>query len=166
LLRLVHGALASADAYPAQRFVALLAYLNPAFDPERGALEVKFDVPRPPAYLRQDMTVSVDIEVARRAHAIVVPSETLHDSAGGAPWVMKVDGGRLRRQPVTLGVRGAGHTEIVAGLAPGELVAAATTAGLAEGTRVRPVMAAAGAVPESAAVRPAAASRPGLAPGG
>jgi HlyD family secretion protein len=146
LLRLGQRALASADAYPAQRFDAVLAYVNPGVDPQRGALEVKFDVPHPPAYLRQDMTVSVDIEVARRAHAVVVPSETLHDSAGGAPWVMKVAGRRLRRQPVTLGVSGAGNTEIVAGLRPGELVAAAPAPG--------------------AAAQPAGLPMPGPAPGG
>jgi HlyD family secretion protein len=161
LLRVGQAALASADAYPAQRFGATLAYVNPAVDPQRGALEVKFDVPQPPAYLRQDMTVSVDVEVARRAQAIVVPSESLHDSASGAPWVMTVEGRRLRRQPVTLGVSGAGNTEIVAGLQPGQLVAAAGTAGLADGARVRPVAAAGGA-----AVRPAPLPVPGLAPGG
>jgi HlyD family secretion protein len=93
----------------------------------------------------------------------VVPSETLHDSAGGAPWVMKVAGRRLLRQPVTLGVRGAGHTEIVAGLLPGELVAAGT-AGLDEGERVRPVAAA--AAPGSAPARPVALPMPGRVPGG
>lgn len=164
LLHIGQPALASADAYPALRFGAELAYVNPAVDPQRGALEVKFDVPRPPAYLRQDMTVSVDIEVARRASAIVVPSEALHDSASGAPWVMKVAGRRLRRQQVALGVNGAGNTEIVAGLQPGELVAAAGTAGLAEGTRVRPVAAA--AAPGSAGSRQIGLPMPGLAPGG
>jgi HlyD family secretion protein len=164
LLHIGQPALASADAYPAQHFGAELAYVNPAVDPQRGALEVKFDVPRPPAYLRQDMTVSVDIEVARRARAIVVPSEALHDSASGAPWVMKVAGRRLRRQQVALGVSGAGNTEIVAGLQPGELVAAAGTAGLAEGTRVRPVAAA--AAPGSAGSRQIGLPMPGLAPGG
>jgi HlyD family secretion protein len=164
LLRIGQRALASADAFPAQRFDAMLAYVNPAVDPQRGALEVKFDVPQAPAYLRQDMTVSVDIEVARRAQAIVVPSEALHDAAGRAPWVLKVDGRRLRRQPVRLGLSAAGSTEIVAGLQPGELVAAGGTAGLADGARVRPVAPA--AAPGGASVGPVALPVPGLAPGG
>lgn len=142
LLRLGQSALASADAYPAQRFGARLAYINPAVDPQRGSVEVKFDVAQPPPYLRQDMTVSVDIEVARRANAVVVPTETLHDSAGSAPWVLKVVGRHLRRQPVVTGATGAGNTEIVAGLQPGDLVAPAAGAGLADGSRVRPAVAA------------------------
>ncbi|PIL44158.1 efflux transporter periplasmic adaptor subunit [Massilia eurypsychrophila] len=145
LLHLGQAALASADAYPARRFGAVLAYVNPAVDPQRGSLEVKFDVPRPPPYLRQDMTVSVDVEVARRPNAVVLPTETLHDTAGSSPWVLKVAGGRLRRQPVKLGASGGGNTEIVAGLQPGDLVAPAAGAALAEGTRVRPVTAVAAA---------------------
>jgi HlyD family secretion protein len=142
LLRVGQDALASADAYPAQRFGARLAYINPAVDPQRGSVEVKFDVAQPPPYLRQDMTVSVDVEVARRPNAVVVPTETLRDSAGSAPWVLKVVGRRLRRQPVTTGATGAGNTEIVAGLQPGDLVAPAAGAGLADGRRVRPAVAA------------------------
>ncbi|HEU4375720.1 MAG TPA: efflux RND transporter periplasmic adaptor subunit [Telluria sp.] len=141
LLRLGQAALASADAYPAQRFGARLAYINPAVDPQRGSVEVKFDVGQPPPYLRQDMTVSVDIEVARRPNAVVVPTEALHDSAGRAPWVLKVAGRRLQRQPVTTGATGGGNTEIVAGLQPGDLVAPAAGAGLADGSRVRPQVA-------------------------
>ncbi|MFD2365185.1 efflux RND transporter periplasmic adaptor subunit [Pseudoduganella sp. GCM10020061] len=139
LLRIGQKALASADAYPAGRFAARLAYVNPAVDPQRGSVEVKFDVDKPPPYLRQDMTVSVDIEVARRANAVVVPTETLRDSAGREPWVLKLDGRRLRRQPVTTGVSGSGNTEIIAGLKPGDLVAPAANAALADGSRIRPV---------------------------
>ena len=165
LLRIGQPALASADAYPSRRFAAQLAYINPGVDPQRGSLEVKFDVPRPPAYLRQDMTVSVDVEVARRDNAIVVPAETLRDSASGTPWVMKVVDRRLRRQPVTPGASGAAGVEIVAGLRPGDLVAPASAAGLAEGTRVRPVAAVAAAA-GGARARPIAAPVPGLTPPG
>lgn len=144
LLRIGQNALASADAYPRERFGARLVYINPAVDPQRGSVEVKFDVERPPAYLRQDMTVSVDIEVARRANAVVVPTEAVHDLAGHRPWVLKVVGRRLRRQPVDTGISGAGNTEILGGLRPGELVAPVSGA-LSDGSRVRPAVAASGA---------------------
>lgn len=140
LLRIGQHALASADAYPADRFEARLAYVNPAVDPQRGSVKVKFDVDRPPSYLRQDMTVSVDISVTRHPNAVVVPTETVHDSTG-APWVLKVVGRRVRRQPVAIGASGAGNTEILAGLEPGDLVAPATGA-LSDGSRVRPTVAA------------------------
>ena len=64
-LALGQKALASADAYPDQRFAAVVSYINPGVDITRASVEVKLTVADPPDYLRQDMTVSVDIEVAR-----------------------------------------------------------------------------------------------------
>jgi HlyD family secretion protein len=61
LLRLNQAAVASADAYPNKKFDAELVLINPRVDPLRGSVEVKLTVPKPPAYLQQDMTVSVDL---------------------------------------------------------------------------------------------------------
>ena len=76
LLRVGQAAIASADAYPAQRFAATVAYINPAVDPLRGSVQVKLSVPQPPPYLLQDMTVSVDVEVARGVPAGVALART------------------------------------------------------------------------------------------
>ena len=62
LLATGQEALASADAYPQQRFPATLVYINSGVNALTGAVQVKLDVPSPPAVLKQDMTVSVDIE--------------------------------------------------------------------------------------------------------
>jgi len=139
LIHVGQPALASADAYPGGRFEARLAFINPAVDPQRGSVQVKFDVDQPPAYLRQDMTVSIELEVARRPDASVIPTEALHESAGGSPWVFKVVGRHLQRQPVVLGANGAGSTEVVAGLHPSDQVVANAGAGLREKMRVRAV---------------------------
>ncbi|WP_292936351.1 efflux RND transporter periplasmic adaptor subunit [Noviherbaspirillum sp.] len=139
-LRLGQHALGSADAYPEQRFNAELAYINPAVDPQRGSVEVKLNVLQPPAYLRQDMTVSVDIEVARRSNAIVAPAVAVHDFGGKAPWVMKVNGSRTRRQAVSLGARGSGVVEILDGVQAGDVLLAATQTDISEGERVRAVV--------------------------
>lgn len=66
LIALGQQALASADAYPQQKFRAELVYINPGINAQTGAVEVKLDIPQPPSNLRQDMTVSVDIAVAHR----------------------------------------------------------------------------------------------------
>lgn len=136
-LHLGQQALASADAFPDQRFAAKVAYINPAVDPQRGSLEVKLDVPQAPDYLRQDMTVSVDIEVARRSNAIAVPLAAVHDVGSKTPWVMKVVNGKTAKQPVTLGMRGGTQVEIVSGLQPSDQVVAATANALKEGKHVR-----------------------------
>jgi HlyD family secretion protein len=136
-LHIGQQALASADAFPDQQFAAKVAYINPAVDPQRGSLEVKLDVPQAPDYLRQDMTVSVDIEVARRSNAIAVPLASVHDVGSKTPWVMKVANGKTAKQPVTLGMRGGTQVEIVSGLRAGDLVVAATANALKEGKHVR-----------------------------
>lgn len=139
LLRAGQAATVSADAYPADRFAARLAYINPAVDAQRGAVEVKLDVPHPPVYLRQDMTVSVEIEVARKERALVVPAVAVHDTAGPAAWVWKVKQGRLVRQPVVAGIGGALQREVLSGLVAGETVVSEAGAGLAERQRIRPL---------------------------
>jgi HlyD family secretion protein len=136
-LHLGQKALASADAYPDQRFTAELAYINPSVDPARGSVEVKLNLPQTPVYLRQDMTVSVDIEVDRRLGTLVAPALTVHDIGSAAPWVMKVSGGVVARQPVELGLRGSGQLEILAGLQAGDVVLPSTNLDIGAGHHVR-----------------------------
>ena len=130
-------AIASADAYPGERMSAELVYINPGVDVQRGSVEVKLDVAQPPAYLRQDMTVSVDIQVAQRPQAVLVVSDALRDADLANAWVLKVDGRRARRQPVHLGLRGNGFAEVLDGLRPGDLVLPAKTPGIGDGSRLR-----------------------------
>lgn len=142
MLALGQPALASADAFPAERFAATLTYINPGIDITRATVQVKLTVPKPPPYLRQDMTVSVDIETARRDNVLSVPLNTVRDLVSATPWVMLVKDGRTARQPVHLGLRGNARVEIAEGLAAGDLV-----------------------VPDGIAISPGARLRP-LAPGG
>jgi HlyD family secretion protein len=137
-LRLGQAALASADAYPEKRFAADVAYINPGVDAQRGTVEVKLRVPEPPQYLRQDMTVSVDIEVARSPGALALRAEAVREATGASPWVLLVTGGRAVRRNVELGLRGTGWVEIRSGLEPGDRVVPAA-APIQPGQRLRPV---------------------------
>ncbi len=132
-------ALASADAFPGERFAAELVYINPGVDPARGSVEVKLKVLDPPKYLRQDMTVSVDVEVARRSAVVVVPTETVRDASGPQPWVLAIREHRAVRQPVRLGMRGDARTEVLEGVAPGDELIPATNGLVRPGRRVRGV---------------------------
>ena len=138
LLSLGQQAQASADAYADQRFAAKLAYINPGVDVQRGSVEVKLDVPRAPSYLRQDMTVSVDIQTASRQQALLVASDAIRDADRGRPWVLKVDGHRARRQPVRLGLHAGGVSEVLEGLQADDLVVPSSTPDIADGSRLRP----------------------------
>jgi HlyD family secretion protein len=137
LLRLGQKALASADAYPDRRFAAEITFISPAVDPLRGSVEIRLRVTDAPEYLRQEMTVSVDIETARRADALMVPSDAIRDAGSNQPWVLVVRDGSAQRQPVKLGVRSEGKTEILEGLAPGDLLVPAKNISIREGSHVR-----------------------------
>lgn len=130
-------AFGSADAFASQRFDAVVAYINPGVDATRGSVEVKLAVTQPPTYLRQDMTVSIDIETARRAAAVVLPTSTLEDAATDQPWVLVVRDKRAVKQFVTLGLRGDTRVEVLGGVASGEGVVPVSKTGVKAGQRVR-----------------------------
>lgn len=132
-------ALASADAYPDRRFPATITYINPGIDISRASVEVKLTVANPPDYLRQDMTVSVDVEVAARDDVLTLPSRSVHDVLSGSPWVLGIKDGRASQRPVKIGLHGNGYVEITEGLAAGD-VAIPQSSGVLTGQRVRPVL--------------------------
>lgn len=137
LISVGEKALASADAFPKESFAAELVYINPGVDLQRASVEVKLRVPEPPAYLRQDMTVSVDIETATRPGALIAPAESVQGLYGGSPWVMKAESGRAARQPVKIGLVSGGKAEILEGAREGDLVIPAP-ATLKAGSKIRP----------------------------
>ena len=156
LLALGQGALVSADAYPKLRFAATVGYINPGVNATTGAVEVKLDVAAPPEVLKQDMTVSVDIEVARRPKALIVPLAAVHDVDSPAPWALRIEGRHAVRRVVSLGLRSGGVGELVnisGGLAEGDAVVTMPTT-LAPGARVRAVAASASAPASSLAPAP------------
>ena len=136
-LALGQPALGSADAFPDQRFHAEIVYINPAVDATRGSVEVKLRVKQPPDYLRQDMTVSIDIETAQRINTLVIPTAALHDPSSAAPWVLVVRNKRTVQQTVKLGLRGDERVEIISGLKNDEPVILASLASIKTNQRVR-----------------------------
>ena len=128
---------ASADAFAEQTFAAQLATINPAVDPQRGAIEVRLDVIEPLAPLRQDMTVSVAIEVARKPQALHIPLTAVHDANQAVPWVLVWREGRAQRQPVALGLQSQGRAEVLKGLQAGALLVPVAQITVHEGDRIR-----------------------------
>ena len=138
LLQLHQTALASADAYPHKRFDARIVFIHPGIDPQRGSVKIKLRVPTPPSYLKQDMTVSVDIEVARREKALLLATSAIHDVDRSQAWVMLIEDGKAIRKLVTLGIISNGIAEIIAGLKEGDAVVTDPLVRLKQGARVRP----------------------------
>jgi HlyD family secretion protein len=127
-LRTGLAASAVADAFPGERFEASVYYVAPAVDASRGTVEVRLVVPKPPAFLRPDMTVSVEMVVGRREDALILASEAVRAADTDAPRVLVLRDGRAVSQPVTLGLRGVGTVEVTGGLKADEVVILPTSA--------------------------------------
>lgn len=112
-----------ADAYPTKRFTARVRSIAPLVDAQRGAIEVKLSLPQPvPAFLREDMTLSVEVQTARREQALVLPAEALRGDESAGPSVWLVRDGRVEARKVRLGLRTLDAVEILDGLGAGDLV--------------------------------------------
>ena len=136
-LALQQNASVIADAYPDRPFPAQINFIAPSIDPERGTVEVRLTVDPVPDFLRQDMTVSVNIETDKRAHTRVIPNDALGNVQGNKAIVLLLRDGKIHRQTVTLGLRGLAMSEVVSGLQDGEQVLADAVSPLKDGTRVR-----------------------------
>ncbi|MBU4609315.1 efflux RND transporter periplasmic adaptor subunit [Achromobacter sp. GG226] len=138
-LALAQRAVVIADAYPESPFPARVTRIAPGVDTQRGTVEVRLMPDATPDFLREDMTVSVTIETARRDEALAIPNDTLRAARPGEPaTVLVVRDGRAQRAPVTLGLRGLTLTEVREGLTAGDVVLARPD--FAPDTRVRPVL--------------------------
>lgn len=136
-LALGQPALVSADAFPERREPGEVSFIAPAVDPQTGTVEVRVRVPEPPAYLRQDMTVSIDVEVGRREDALSLPLDALRNPRAGAAEVLAVREGHVERLSLRIGLRGLDRVEVLEGLSAGDFVLPARAA-IEPGARVRP----------------------------
>lgn len=113
-----------ADAFADRRFAARVLSIAPSVDAQRGAVEVKFALDgQSPAYLREDMTLSVEVETARRDRALVLPQVALRGAvAGDSATVLLLQGGRAQARSVRLGLRTLDAVEVLEGLQEGDTV--------------------------------------------
>ena len=136
-LQLGQPAWVVADAFAGQRFAARVLSIAPAVDAQRGAIEVKFSIEQAPAFLREDMTLSVEVETARRERTLVLPQVALRGPASGdQASVLVLQDGRAQARNVRLGLRTLDAVEVLDGLKEGDTVLRGN-ATLQDGQRVR-----------------------------
>ena len=136
-VRVGQSAIASADAYPDQKFKVRVVFINPAVDALRGSVEIKLSVIDPPDFLTQDMTVTVDIEVAKHLAVMNIPLSAVHTTAPGQGWVLRYRQGHLQKVDVGLGLQGKGRVEILSGLLSSDLLAPDSQSQLHDGSAVQ-----------------------------
>jgi RND family efflux transporter MFP subunit len=120
-----------ADALPGRTYDGSVAEITPKGDPVARSYRVRIRVPEPDG-LQVGMTMDANLVVSERQNALLVPTSAIRDAA-----VWTVVDGRLRRQPLRVGVSGPARTEVLSGLADDAIVVVAPDAKFTDGRRVR-----------------------------
>ncbi len=128
-------ATAAADAFPNERFEAVVNYISPGIDPARGTVELRLDVAKPPSLLKADMTVAIDVPGPVLKQTILLPTEVIRQLQTEAPWVLVEREGRAVRVPVKTGLQTKGRVVVSEGIRAGERVILSRD--LEAGARVR-----------------------------
>lgn len=88
----------------------------------RSVGEVLCSVDNADMKLLPNVNVDVRVRTAVRSHALTVPRSAVH-AAGDTRYVFVVRDGRLRQQPISVGVASASEYEVIRGLSEGDVVA-------------------------------------------
>jgi HlyD family secretion protein len=135
-IALGQSARVSTEAFPNDSFEARVSYIAPSVNAKRGTIEVRLEVPKPPPYLKPDMTVSTEILVGEEQQALVAPVYAVRERLR-QPWVFIVRDKHVERRSVQLGASDAERIQITSGLEAGELVVTDAPPNLTPGQRVR-----------------------------
>jgi len=138
------------------KFPGKLNFVDAAFDPKSGTLQVRLAVPNPDRYLRPGLFVRVVVAAYENTDAIRVPQKAVQEVQGSRSlWVIGPDNKASSRQ-ITTASRIDNDWVVEKGLKPGELVVVEGMQKIQPGAVVNPVLASATAdEPQSAQVEPA-----------
>jgi HlyD family secretion protein len=115
-------AMAAADAFPAERFEAVVNYISPGIDASRGSVELRLDVAKPPALLKSDMTISMDLQGPLLKQTLMLPADTVRQLQTESPWVLVDREGTAVKVAVKVGLQTQGRVAIAEGLKAGDRV--------------------------------------------
>jgi membrane fusion protein (multidrug efflux system) len=132
---IVHARVA---AYPGERFRGEVFFVSPTIDPSTRRLMAKAWVPNSDHRLKPGMFANVDIIVAVRDAAILVPEAgMIYDRHGTYVWLMD-ENDRAKKVPVEIGYRQEGRVVITKGLQAGDRVVSSGVNKLRAGKLIDP----------------------------
>ncbi|HEY7608887.1 MAG TPA: efflux RND transporter periplasmic adaptor subunit [Alphaproteobacteria bacterium] len=123
--------LVKADAWPSKLFAAQVTSLTPKGDPVSKNYRVRITLD-PGQPLQIGMTTEVNIVVRETKDALLVPFSALRGEA-----VFLVEGARVRRRTIRVGIVGTTKAEVLDGLKETDLVVSDPPAGLKDGDFVK-----------------------------
>jgi RND family efflux transporter MFP subunit len=125
------------EALPGRTFAAPVARVSGVLDPATRTMLVELDLKNDSRVIRPGSYGQARIALARHEHALALPASAVALGDGGAH-VFVVAADTVSRKDVGIGLADSQWTEITSGVMEGDrVVAAATTAGLADGAHVR-----------------------------
>ena len=121
------------DAFPDRRLEGKVNEITPMGDYAAKTFRIKIALPDDTP-LHPGMSVEANVITREKPNALLIPTDALQGNV-----VFVVDGGRLRKRTVTVGIRGTRKAEVLSGLKEGERVAAPASTEFKDGMRVRAV---------------------------
>lgn len=104
-----------ADAFPQEKFTATISHIAPSINDTRGTIEIRLKSPNWPTFLREGMTVSLELLSQQQAQAMVIPSAALQQSQNQY-WLWLAKDGKAARQNISIGQRAADKVQVISGL--------------------------------------------------
>jgi membrane fusion protein (multidrug efflux system) len=127
---------ARSDAFPDRNFTGTVRTIDSRVDPATRAVDVRTEIPNPDGTLKPGMLLTLQLTLARREAAILIPEEALVPQ-GEKQYVFAVEDGHARRREVEIGTRMKGTVEIRSGIGADAVVLIGGTQLVRDGSRVR-----------------------------
>ncbi len=124
-------ALLRTDAFPDRRLEGRINEITPMGDVAAKTFRIKVALPDDTP-LKPGMSVEANIVTREKTGALLVPADALQGSS-----VFVVEGNRVRRREVTVGIRGTRAVEILSGVSEKDVVASPATSSLVDKAYVR-----------------------------
>ena len=119
------------DAFLGRRLAGKVREITPIGDPVAKTYRIKVALPDDTPLL-PGMSVEANVVTREKADALLIPADAVQGTS-----VFVVDGDRVRKREVEIGIRGTRAVEVLSGLATNEWVASPAPSTLTDARRVR-----------------------------
>ena len=119
------------DAFSDQRLEGKVREITPMGDIVAKTYRIKIALPEN-SPLKPGMSVEANVITREKSGALLVPADGVRGTS-----VFVIQGARVKKRDVKIGIRGTRNTEILSGLEEGERVASPAATDLKDGSRVR-----------------------------
>lgn len=121
------------DAFTDRRLEGKVREITPMGDYAAKTFRVKIALPNDTP-LKPGMSVEANIITREKPHALLIPADALQNNT-----VFVIEGNRVRKRKVMIGIRGTREVEVLSGLKAGERLVSPAPLDLRNGARVRVV---------------------------